>query len=57
MREQIVMPLITIQQYAIAKCREMNERGQKSPHKAAYEKLIIRSRLGLLMLRGIRRKR
>jgi phosphoenolpyruvate carboxylase len=48
MRERIVMPLITIQQYAIAKCREMNERGQQSPHKAAYEKLIIRSSFGII---------
>jgi len=45
MRERIVLPLTTIQQYAIAKCREMNE---ASPHKAAFEKLIIRSSFGII---------
>lgn len=45
MRERIVLPLTTIQQYAIAKCREMNE---DTKHKAAYEKLIIRSSFGII---------
>jgi len=47
MRERIVMPLITIQQYAIAKCRELNGQ-QQAPNKAAYEKLIIRCSFGII---------
>jgi phosphoenolpyruvate carboxylase len=48
MRERIVMPLITIQQYAIAKCREMNGNPATAAHKAAYEKLIIRCSFGII---------
>ncbi len=47
MRERIVMPLITIQQYAIAKCRELNGQ-QAASNKAAYEKLIIRCSFGII---------
>lgn len=48
MRERIVMPLITIQQYAITKIREMNEPGVPSVSKEAFEKLIIRSSFGII---------
>ena len=48
MRERIVMPLITIQQYAIAKCRHLNEPGVTSAYKEAYEKLIMRSSFGII---------
>lgn len=48
MRERIVMPLITIQQYAIAKCRQMNEPGMPTAFKEVYEKLIIRSSFGII---------
>lgn len=47
MRERIVLPLLTIQQYAIAKCRELNGQ-QHAPSKAAYEKLIIRCSFGII---------
>lgn len=48
MRERIVLPLITIQQYAIAKCRHLNEPGVTSAYKEAYEKLIMRSSFGII---------
>jgi phosphoenolpyruvate carboxylase len=48
MRERIVMPLITIQQYAIAKCRELNGQSATASNKAAYEKLIIRCSFGII---------
>ncbi len=48
MRERIVMPLITIQQYAIAKCRELNGQTATASSKAAYEKLIIRCSFGII---------
>jgi phosphoenolpyruvate carboxylase len=40
MRERIVLPLSTIQQFAIVKYREVENSG--SPMKIIYEKLIIR---------------
>ena len=48
MREKIVLPLLTIQQYAINKIREMEERQVTSPFKDTYEKLIIRSSFGII---------
>ncbi len=48
MRERIVLPLITIQQYAIDRCRQFNEPGAKSAFKEVYEKLIIRSSFGII---------
>jgi phosphoenolpyruvate carboxylase len=48
MRERIVMPLITIQQYALEKCRELNEPGITAPMKEVYEKLIMRCSFGII---------
>jgi phosphoenolpyruvate carboxylase len=48
MRERIVMPLITIQQYAIARCRLLNEAGKNDALRSVYEKLIIRSSFGII---------
>ena len=48
MRERIVLPLLTIQQYAIARCREMNEAGHPAELKSAFEKLIIRCSFGII---------
>lgn len=48
MRERIVMPLLTIQQYAIARHRQLSEPGVNSPFKEVYEKLIIRSSFGII---------
>ena len=48
MREKIVLPLLTIQQYAINKMREMEERLVNSPAKETYQKLVIRSSFGII---------
>jgi phosphoenolpyruvate carboxylase len=46
MRDRIVLPLSTIQQYAIMKFREAEKSG--SPMKDIYEKLIIRCSFGVI---------
>ncbi|HVY74812.1 MAG TPA: phosphoenolpyruvate carboxylase [Puia sp.] len=46
MRDRIVLPLSTIQQYAIMKFREADKTG--SPMKEIYEKLIIRCSFGVI---------
>ncbi len=48
MRERIVLPLITIQQYAIEKSRELSEPGVASSMKEVYEKLIMRCSFGII---------
>ncbi len=48
MRERIVLPLVTIQQYAITKVREMEESLTQSPHKKTYEKLVMRCSFGII---------
>ncbi len=48
MREKIILPSLTIQQYAINKLREMDEQFVNSPMKETYEKLIIRSSFGII---------
>ncbi len=48
MREKIVLPLLTIQQYAINKIRGMEEQLINSPTKEIYEKLVIRSSFGII---------
>ncbi len=48
MRERIVLPLSTIQQYAITKCRELESSMVNSPMKEIYEKLIIRCSFGII---------
>ncbi len=48
MREKIVLPLLTIQQYAINKIREMDERLINTPAKESYQKLVIRSSFGII---------
>jgi phosphoenolpyruvate carboxylase len=47
MREQIVMPLLTIQQYASSQIKALQE-GKKGNEKliAVYEKLVTRSLFG-----------
>ena len=47
MRERIVLPLSTIQQYAIAKYREAEKNGVPAL-KEVYEKLIIRCSFGII---------
>jgi len=46
MRERIVLPLSTIQQYAIVRFREAE--GSGNPMKKIFEKLIIRCSFGII---------
>ncbi len=48
MRERIVLPLTTIQQYAISRVREMDEQLVQSPVKQVYEKLAMRCSFGII---------
>lgn len=48
MREKIVLPLITIQQFAMAKIREMDEKLLPDARKEAYRKLVIRCSFGII---------
>jgi phosphoenolpyruvate carboxylase len=48
MRERIVLPLSTIQQFAITKFRKIETSLVNTPLKEVYEKLIIRSSFGII---------
>ncbi len=48
MREKIVLPLLTIQQYAIQQIRTMEQNFTDSPLKEVYKKLIIRCSFGII---------
>ena len=48
MREKIVLPLVTIQQYAMASIREIEEEQIKNPSKEVYEKLVMRCSFGII---------
>ena len=48
MRERIVLPLLTIQQFAIARIREIEKDLVKNPLKETYEKLVIRCSFGII---------
>ena len=48
MRERIVLPLVTIQQFAIARIREIERELVKNPLKETYEKLVIRCSFGII---------
>lgn len=48
MRERIVLPLTTIQQYAMSRIREMEEQHENNPLKDTYGKLVIRSSFGII---------
>ncbi len=47
-RERIVLPLATIQQFAIAKVREMEEKNLPSGLRKSYEKLVMRCSFGII---------
>jgi phosphoenolpyruvate carboxylase len=47
-REKIVLPITTIQQFAITKVREMEELNIESPLKKSYEKLVMRCSFGII---------
>lgn len=48
MRERIVLPLVTIQQYALTRIREMEEQLVQAPVKETYEKLVMRCSFGII---------
>jgi phosphoenolpyruvate carboxylase len=48
MRERIVLPLSTIQQYALTKLFKLEKSGEDKELKETYEKLIIRSSFGII---------
>jgi phosphoenolpyruvate carboxylase len=48
MREKMILPLVTIQQYAMTKIREMEQEQIKDPLKQTYEKLIMRCSFGII---------
>ena len=48
MRERIVLPLVTIQQYALTKVRLIQESNEKNPMKETYEKLVMRCSFGII---------
>lgn len=48
MRERIVIPLTTIQQFALSRIREIDEEINNNPLKDTYEKLVIRSSFGII---------
>jgi phosphoenolpyruvate carboxylase len=48
MREKIVLPLITIQQFAIAQIRNIERDLVKNPLIDTYQKLVIRCSFGII---------
>jgi phosphoenolpyruvate carboxylase len=48
MRQRIELPLLTIQQYALTKIREMEEQSLESASKSIYEKLVVRCSFGII---------
>ena len=48
MRERIVLPLTTIQQYAIARIRAMEEHREPADLKDAFERLVVRCSFGII---------
>jgi phosphoenolpyruvate carboxylase len=48
MREKIVLPLVTIQQYAMSNIREIQKEQIKDPLKETYEKLVMRCSFGII---------
>ena len=48
MRERIVLPLVTIQQYALTRIRELEKQGGGKDQKAVFEKLVVRCSFGII---------
>jgi phosphoenolpyruvate carboxylase len=48
MRQRIELPLITIQQHALTKIREMEEMSENAEVKKTYEKLVMRCSFGII---------
>ncbi|WP_276485001.1 phosphoenolpyruvate carboxylase [Paraflavitalea pollutisoli] len=47
-RERIVLPLTTIQQYAMTRIRQLEEQQAPAGHKEIFEKLVIRCSFGII---------
>ena len=45
-REKIVLPLLTIQQYALLKIQNLKESGAENKELEVYEKMVTRSLFG-----------
>lgn len=48
MRERIVLPLTTIQQYAMCRIRDIEEKGEKDALKESLERLVVRCSFGII---------
>lgn len=48
MRERIVLPLLTIQQYAITRVREMEDKKIPNPEREVFGKLVMRCSFGII---------
>ncbi len=48
MREKIVLPLLTIQQYAMSKIRYLDENQAGDEEKQIYQKLVMRCSFGII---------
>ncbi len=48
MRQRIEIPLVTIQQHALAKIRELEENGDNGTTKKNYEKMVMRCSFGII---------
>jgi phosphoenolpyruvate carboxylase len=48
MRERIVLPLTTIQQYAMSRIRTIEEKGDKDSLKESLERLVVRCSFGII---------
>ena len=48
LRQRIELPLITIQQFALTKIRELEEKKQDGDEKKIYEKLVMRCSFGII---------
>lgn len=48
MRQRIEMPLVTIQQHALTHIREIEGKGEDSPLKKNYEKMVMRCSFGII---------
>ncbi len=48
MRERIVLPVVTIQQYAINRYRELEQKNKNGKLKDAFGKLVMRCSFGII---------
>jgi len=48
MRQRIELPLLTVQQYALHKIREIEANGGNEAQKGVYEKLVVRCSFGII---------